>query len=281
MTSTDIALQEIATTGGPDLEPVASAIAGADRPIPLTSDLTDGLPCPVSATCTLAEAITAIANKVQSPPAIAAQSVLAAASLAAAPHSDVIIHGQRRPNSLFFVSVAGSGDRKTSTDNEAMRPVRRFEQHLLNEYNLALPAWQIADAASKSEKRRIEANRQFDYEGRKQALEELGPGPERPLQPLVVIEDYTTEGLTKLWRDASPSLGAISAEGAVFTGGHGMTSDNLRKTAATLSLLWDGKPLSSVRAGDGWNVISWPATGLSHDAAAGCSGCFSEQPSAS
>src|SRR5579871_4804872 len=87
MTSTEIedSLQETATTGDPELEPVMKLLTEANRPIPLTSDLTEGSPYPVSATCVLAKAITAIANKVQSPAAIAAQSVLAVASLPETP----------------------------------------------------------------------------------------------------------------------------------------------------------------------------------------------------
>jgi len=48
-----------------------------------------------------------------------------------------------------------------------------------------------------------------------------------------------------------PSIGLFSDEGGRFIGGHGMNSDNLLKTAAGMSGLWDGKAISRVRAGDG------------------------------
>jgi len=64
---------------------------------------------------------------VQVPAAMAAQSVLASAALAAQPHADAQLPtGQSRPLSLFFVTLAPSGDRKSTSDNEAVKP--RLEQ---------------------------------------------------------------------------------------------------------------------------------------------------------
>jgi hypothetical protein len=118
-----------------------------------------------------------------------------------------------------------------------------------------MPAWKIAIAAWTGERRKIEANRKFTYEDRKVALQELGPEPEQPLFPVLVFGDYTIEGLTKLWPNALAALGAISAEGAIFTGGHGMSPDHRLKTAAKLSELWDGRPVSTIRAGDGLTIL--------------------------
>src|SRR3972149_4993518 len=69
----------------------------------------------------LGAAATAISRKVQAPEAIAPQAVLGAASLVAQIHADVMLpYGQTRPLSLYLATVAGSGDRKTSADNEAL-----------------------------------------------------------------------------------------------------------------------------------------------------------------
>src|SRR3954453_13276654 len=79
----------------------------------------------------LSRAALAIARKVQVPEAIAAQSVLAAAALAAQAHADVVLpYGQARPLSLYVVTVAASGDRKSTADNEALWPVRKHEKAL-------------------------------------------------------------------------------------------------------------------------------------------------------
>lgn len=248
-------LSQMAFDAGVDLQHAVEIKVERDSPIPLIPEKTEGEPFPVDATGPLAKAIRAIARKVQAPDSIAAQSVLAVASLAACPHADVLIHGQRRPLNSFFVTIASSGDRKTTTDVEALRPVRRYEKDLAQAYDAAMPAWKVAIAAWIGEKRKIESNRKFVYEDRRTALQELGPEPEQPIFPLSVVSDYTVEGLTKLWPNALAALGAISAEGAIFTGGHGMSPDHRLKTATKLSELWDGKAVTTVRAGDGLTIL--------------------------
>ena len=53
--------------------------------------------------------------------------------LAAQAHADVVLpFGQTRPLSLFLVTIAGSGDRKSSADNEALRPIRAHETGAAN-----------------------------------------------------------------------------------------------------------------------------------------------------
>jgi hypothetical protein len=51
------------------------------------------------------------------------------------------------------------------------------------------------------------------------------------------------------------SLGIFSTEGSMFTAGFSMNEDNRLKTAATLSAVWDGKPIKRIRAGDGVSVL--------------------------
>jgi hypothetical protein len=104
----------------------------ADGPMPLFPPLPPAEPFPVNALGpVLSRAAAAISRKVQVPEAIAGQSVLAAAGLAAQVHADVMLpYGQKRPLSLFLATVAASGDRKSTADNEALWPIRKYEQAL-------------------------------------------------------------------------------------------------------------------------------------------------------
>jgi hypothetical protein len=70
----------------------------ADDPLPLFPPLPDTAPYPIDALGTvLAPAAAAIARKVQVPDAMASQAVLAAASLAASAHADILLpYGQTR-----------------------------------------------------------------------------------------------------------------------------------------------------------------------------------------
>ena len=104
-------------------------------------------------------------------------------------------------------------------------------------------------------KRKIENERNSNLNQRQEALKNLGPEPPPPLQPMLTTGDLTAEGLVKNWPNMHPSLGIFTAEGATFTGGHGMTADNKKRTAATFSEAWDGKPLKRLRAGDGLSIL--------------------------
>jgi hypothetical protein len=204
---------------------------------------------------TLSRAAAAIARKVQVPIEMAAQAVLAATSLATCPHGDIMMpFGQTRPLSLFCVTIAPSGDRKTSADIEATWPLARREAVLREENVEALREWRIEHAAWSAEKRKIESGKS-DFSQRKADLASLGDEPERPLEPNLLSDSPTVEGLIKNWPGSHAALGMFSAEGSMFTAGHGMLAENQLKTAATLSTIWDGRTIKRIRAGDGVSVM--------------------------
>ena len=101
-------------------------------PLPLEPQSREPRPYPVAALGdVLGGAAQSIAAKCQCAPALAAQSVLAVASLAAQRLADVRMpYGQTRPLSLFLFTVAASGERKSTADNEALIPVRMHEKNL-------------------------------------------------------------------------------------------------------------------------------------------------------
>ena len=199
----------------------------------------------------LANAARAIAAKIQCPEAMTAPSVLSVASLAAQAHADVMLPFlQTRPISLFFLTVAASGDRKTSADNEAMAPVRMREKKLreaseerVQEHAVALTAWKAQNA-------QIERSK-GDVHKKKDLLTELGPEPIAPLRPVLTLGDSTGEGLTKQLHTLPGALGLFSAEGGLFLGGYGFSKDAILRTAAGFSQFWDGIPVRTLRAGAG------------------------------
>ncbi len=177
----------------------ASSVQLPAEQLPLFPPLPPGEAYPVDALGpVLSQAVVAITSKVQVPPAIAAQSVLATASLAAQAHADVVMpYGQSRPLSLYFATVAGSGDRKSTADNEALWPVRKHERFLKEEHDRLYQDWVISSAAWGAEKRKIEGDRKLDFPTRKLALGALGPEAPPPLFPLLTAPDPTVEGLAK------------------------------------------------------------------------------------
>ncbi len=222
---------------------------------PLYRELPPSEPYPVAALGpVLGGAVADLRRVVQPAEATAAQSVLAAASLAVQPLADVLIDGRTLPCSLFLLTVADSGDRKSATDRAATLPHRERERVLAAEYREHAQAFENAHDAY--EKSRAEAlSKAKGRLAREHALEELGPPPEAPMVPVLLTEEPTLEGLQKLYAVARPSLGLFSDEGGRFLGGNALSPDNRMKTLSGLSSLWDAARISRTRAGDGSSVL--------------------------
>ena len=223
------------------------------EPLPLAPPTTPGQPYPVAALGpVLSAAAESIATKCQCSPALSAQAVLAVASLAAQRLADVRLpYGQARPLSLFFVTIAASGDRKSTVDNEALRPVRMHEKNLRLDYDTEHSAWRVSHAAWDAQRRKIENDKNLDRPGREAELTALGNAPSEPVKPLLTAPEPTVEALAKHWPALPGALGLFSAEGGQMTGGHGFGADHRLKTASALSTLWDGTGIRRLRAGDG------------------------------
>jgi Protein of unknown function (DUF3987)/Bifunctional DNA primase/polymerase, N-terminal len=226
---------------------------GGAAPTPLGRKSAPGEPYPIDALGeVLGPAARAIAGKVQVPPAMAAQSVLGVASLAAQGQADVLLpFGQTRPLSVFALTIADSGDRKTSADKEAMIPVRMREKKLSDQYKILKEIYDIDHAGWHAERTRLERDGKMDKTERAAALQRLGPEPIGPIEPFLTINEGTTEGILKLMPKLPGALGLFSAEAGSFLAGHGFTEEAKRRTAAGFSGLWDGDGLRSVRASDG------------------------------
>ncbi len=221
-----------------------------EGPQPLRRQLPPAAPFPIDTLGPLlGSAASAIVDIIQCPPAMAGQSVLEAASLAVQAHADVIVPatGQRRPLSLFGLSIAKSGERKSASDSEALAPVRIFQEELRQAYEHDKSRYNNRIAAWKAERNKINANKKMDYEERVEALEKLGLEPQAPLIPIILSDEPTYSGMCLLYEMGHPTLGVFSDEGGQFIGGHGMKEDNKINTAAAISNLWDGKPISRVR----------------------------------
>jgi|EndMetStandDraft_5_1072996.scaffolds.fasta_scaffold00195_26 hypothetical protein len=224
------------------------------EPLPLTGEMVRGEDYPVEALGeTISAAVSAISRKVMVPTALAANSVLSACSLAGQPYVNVgLPTDQDRPVSLFLVTVAESGDRKSTTDDIATSEVGQFqrelqEHHVRMEHELM--ARKLAWDTSKTEA--LSASKKRGKDAIEQALKDLGPRPQDPMTPVITVRVGTTQGLIKQFEHARPSLGLMSDEGGSWLGGYGLSEDSRLFTVSTLSDLWDGKPVQRLTAGEG------------------------------
>ena len=173
----------------------------------------------------LGAAAAAIHRDVQVPDAVAAGSVLAAASLAAMPHADVVMpHGQHAPLSLFIVSGANSGERKSAADQIVQREVE--------------------------EVRREQARR---YLEEAEACRQDKDSP-KPIARSLTIGKATVEGLQMVLAK-QPFVGLFSAEGGELLAGHSMREERRVAGLAWLLKAWGGETLDSLTRGDGLSIL--------------------------
>lgn len=221
-----------------------------EKPIPLQREMVPSDPYPVGALGNiLASVVQVFMDVIQAPDGICAQSVLAAVALAVQGHANVIIDGREYPLSEFFLTIGASGERKSTVDTLALQGHRVYQDRLRHEYEKLFLNWKaLTEAYEAAKKDFFKVNK--SYQDKAGVIEAIGYPPPQPLDPLILTEEPTFEGLTKLLMIGQPSVGLFSDEGGRFVGGHGMNDDNLLKTAAGMSMLWDGKPTSRVRASD-------------------------------
>jgi putative DNA primase/helicase len=234
------------------------------EPVPtdmLRAPMPQAAPYPVEALGkVLGGAALALHEDTKAPLALCAQSVLASASLAVQTHFDASLPwGERKPLSLFFLTVASSGERKTTVDKLVLGAAKEQEREALAGYDLgfknylqSLEEWK-ANNELRHKKKSPKSQAASDFAA--EEAHEATPPPEAPTMPLRFIEDPTAEGLFKLLAIGQPSVGMFSDEGALVIGGHALSKDNALKTMALWCKLWDGSSLTRVRAGDGATAL--------------------------
>lgn len=225
---------------------------------PLQREIPEPEPFPLDA---LGEILGGAAEKmteiIKAPVAICGQSILAAATLAVQPYANILIDGRIIPISCFFLTIGKTGERKSAVDSAALLPHRNFQEKLTKEYENDIKEWlRNSEAYESAKKSALCTKKSKTYEEKKRALLEIGEPPIKPIEPLMIAEEPTYEGLVSMLKNGQPSIGLFSDEGARFIGGYGMNQDNLLKTAAGLCGMWDGKTINRVRGGDGATALA-------------------------
>jgi hypothetical protein len=186
---------------------------------------------PLAALGPLGEAAQSLADGAQVAPAMAGQSLLAAAALLCQSVANVrSLDGSSKPMSLFALTVALSGDGKDAADRIALRPVHDHQREAGRAFALV-----------QAEHDRAEATRKRG--------DPPAEGP--PPAPYRIAADVTVEGLRRSFAEGLASQGVFSTEAGVILAGHAMSAEHRTKSAATLCRAWDGGHLSVVRGGAG------------------------------
>jgi len=226
-----------------------------EGPQPLLRPAPSANAYPVEALGPLRAAVEAVQDMTQAPVAIGAQSALSIAALAVQGFADVETLGDVAPCSLFCLTVAESGERKSTCDRLLIQGLRDYERAADEDYRRAYAEWETAREVWEGRRKRLigdaTAREVLKATNAEVGLRDLGPEPRPPLFPNVTTMEPTFEGLMRLYGIGRPALGLFTDEAGGFIGGHAMSTDHRLKTMAGLSRLWNGEPLDRTRAGDG------------------------------
>ncbi|WP_432782464.1 YfjI family protein [Pseudomonas veronii] len=184
----------------------------------------------------LGPAVERMAEVIGVPQALAAQSVLAASALATQGHAGLQLDGRNYPLSLYLITVAASGDRKTAADRCALLPARQWEREQWQRYREQLARYRAAQRQA----HRIKPGDPEPANGMSLEAE--------PSAPRLITTDPTIEALIKGLCHDLPSMGLFCDEGGQFLGSSTMSRDNRLKAVTTLSSLWDGSPIDRARS---------------------------------
>ncbi len=220
-------------------------------PTPLLTDFEIAAPYPFEALGELlGGAVAAITEAVQVPFALAAQSVLIAAAMAAQPHGNAQRAGQLIPLSLYGLTVAESGDRKSAADKLALRAHQAYQRKLLKSHKAQMKEYRNQLDAYQRTRTAILDKFKGNPDTIAAELSKLHE-PTEPPSPFIIAEEPTLEGLQKSLLHGHASQGLFSDEGGQFFGGHANKPENRLKSMAGLSKLWEGAPIIRTRAAEG------------------------------
>ena len=221
--------------------PQALSVKSAPIPYPL-----DALPVTVRA------AVEEVAGFVKAPIAMVASSALAYLSLAVQATADVIrAEKLQGPTGLFFLTIADSGERKSTCDTLFAESVRQYEASqkeiaapILKDYKADIDAWECKRNAIREKIRHLAKNDKAT-DRMESALRDLEhQKPESPRVPRLLYADATPEALGYQLATQWPTGGVMSSEAGVVFGSHGMDRESVMRNMATLNVLWDGAELS-------------------------------------
>ncbi|WP_051849001.1 DUF3987 domain-containing protein [Thiomonas sp. FB-Cd] len=162
------------------------------------------------------------------------------------------------PCSLFMLTIAESGERKTTADGFFTKALRDFEAEQVEAAKPAIKAYKSEMAAWEAEKSGLQdAIRTAARNGKSAAdlaakLRDLvNDEPQPPRVPRLLYGDATPEALTWGLSKAWPTAAVISSEAGTVLGSHGMGAESMTRNFSILNQLWDGRDIPIDRRKEG------------------------------
>lgn len=220
--------------GWPELEPLFGSVAR--KPYPL-----DAFPA------ILREGVEEVEGFNRTPMAMTATSALGVLSACAQHIADIerdeTLAG---PVSLWILTLALSGERKSRLDKLFGTPIEAFQARKAEDLKLEIEARDREISAWKAKREgyleaiKREAKARKPADSFTERLNAMPPQPEPVRVPVILRSDDTTESLCYDLRFGWPSAALLESEAGTVFGGHAMKADNIMAGLGVKNKLWDG-----------------------------------------
>ncbi|CAI1006559.1 MULTISPECIES: YfjI family protein [Serratia] len=198
----------------------------------------------------LRNVIQALHNSTQIPVEMIGNVVLAATSLTCQSLIEVMQPHTNMPEpcSLYLMTIAESGEGKTTINKQVMKPcyafalerIQQYEQHVIN-YKNKYKLWKIRQQALESNLRQA-IKKGYPGKDEEQAINKHAESePQRPSRPNFIYEDTSLKALVEGLSE-HPEAGFISDEAITFFKSY------LKNNPGLLNKAWDGEMFDFRRA---------------------------------
>jgi len=162
------------------------------------------------------------------------------------------------PCSLFFLTLADSGERKTSVDSHFKKPLIYWEKEKVKEYETAMKSFKGAKKAWDTRTKILENQMQKSSNPNSSQITSdftthYQNEPAKPIKKKLIIMDATTEAFMKELQ-SYPVKAQLSSEGGTILGSNAMGVENIMKTLGQYNELWDGNGIQRDRIAEEANV---------------------------
>ncbi|MBA3030863.1 MAG: DUF3987 domain-containing protein [Desulfobacteraceae bacterium] len=218
------------------------------EPQPLQSH-TAAAPYPIEALPErIRQAVEEVQDFVKAPMALVASTALASLSTAGQAHIDIERAKKLSgPTSLFLLSIAESGERKSTCDSFFSAPIREYEKEqaervkpLIKKFNAEKSIWDIKRSALLESIKKTVKNGGSTVDIEEDLLNLEQDEPRAPLYPKLLLLDETPESLGSKLATRYPVAGILSSEAGLILGSHGMNKETVMRNLTLLNTLWDG-----------------------------------------
>lgn len=194
-------------------------------------------------------AICEVEQHTQAPLPLIAASILGAVSIASQNGIDVCrLNKLRSPTSLFILTLAESGERKSTVDKLLMGPLYHLEEQLFAQYQQEIAVWRNDEVIFNAEKKAMMSKIKSDISRNKNAVGTnerlkalLAAYPAEPIRYKLIFNDATPAAIKDYLCEGWRAVGIMSDEaGTIF---NGYTLNEL----PFINKMWDGSTHSVER----------------------------------